>query len=314
MLFRTPLCDPCLTGWRRLPLAADCACAVGSPFAVRLGVLVGDFNAHLFVRALAAYLGLLPSQVAVTSVTTFGDPMLVGDEYLAGDQVNLTNLTNVTVFSDKTLVAFELLPLQPPWFYDWEVLNLTSVIVSSTLVYSDQVSPWPAVFGGVMVRRRVCTLIVSSSHARAMCSSFPVQRYPVRRQHSSTNRACHLGASFLASRLLTRCSTLMAGCAPACLLKQSAESRMLALCLVLPWAATPCAGHAPPAPSCAGSTSRHGSRAPAHTSLAVSPSASTCSKCAQLRLMALSTRLLRFTRGRSTLAPGLALWCVLRRL
>jgi len=151
MLFRTPLCDPCLTG-RRLPLAADCACAVGAPYQVRVGVLVGDFNAHLFVRALASYLGLLPSQVAVTSVTTFGDPVLVGDEYLAGGQVLLTNLTNVTAFSDKTLVAFELLPLQPPWLYDWEVLNLTSTVVRSMLVPIDQPSPWPAVFGGVTVR------------------------------------------------------------------------------------------------------------------------------------------------------------------
>ena len=155
MLFRTPLCDPCLAG-RRLPLAADCACAVGSPFEVRLGILVGDFNEHLFVRALAAYLGMLPSQVAVTSVTTYGDPVLVGDEYLAGGQVLLANLTNVTAFSDKTRVAFELLPLQPPWFYDWEVLNLTSAVVNSTLVPTDQPSPWPAVFGGVTVRRCVC--------------------------------------------------------------------------------------------------------------------------------------------------------------
>lgn len=151
LLFTTKLCDPCLAG-RRLPLASDCACAVGSPFQVRVGVLADDFDSRRFVRSLSSYLGLLPSQVLVTNVTTYGDPALVGDEYLSGGEIKLANLTNVTAFSDKTLVVFELLPLRPPWFLDLENVQLTSGVVNSTLVPSDQPSPWPGTFGGVLVR------------------------------------------------------------------------------------------------------------------------------------------------------------------
>ena len=131
LLFSTPLCDACPAGWRRLALRADCACAAGLPFGVRLGITLRLYAAEPFARALATLLALQPQQVALLAATAHGD---------------------------ATDVQLELLPLLPPALRDAAVSNLTAALVAAG---SPDAAAWAQPFGGFTVRRRACTRAAS---------------------------------------------------------------------------------------------------------------------------------------------------------
>ena len=123
LLFSTPLCDPCPAEWRRLALRADCACAAGLPFGVRLGITLRLFAAEPFARVLAALLALQPQQVALLAATAHGD---------------------------ATDVQLELLPLLPSALPDAAISNLTAALVAAG---SPDAAAWAQPFGGFTVRR-----------------------------------------------------------------------------------------------------------------------------------------------------------------
>jgi hypothetical protein len=124
LVFSTPLCDACAANTRRLPLAADCACAEGLPYELQIGVAAGVFQQELFARALAARLALLPPQVLVLNISAVGD---------------------------ATRVQLELLPMALPMLGLDAVMNATGTLVASGA------DAWAQAFGGITVRCMACT-------------------------------------------------------------------------------------------------------------------------------------------------------------
>jgi hypothetical protein len=123
LVFSTPLCDACAANTRRLPLAADCACAEGLPYELQIGVAAGAFEQELFARALAARLALLPPQVLVLNISAVGD---------------------------ATRVQLELLPMALPMLGLDAVMNATGTLVASGA------DVWAQAFGGITVRCVAC--------------------------------------------------------------------------------------------------------------------------------------------------------------
>ena len=179
MLVSTPLCDPCAAGLLRLPLAADCACAVGAPYEAQVGVATPLFDFGSFARALAAQLGLQLPQIAMLNASAYGD---------------------------VTHVWLALLPLRPPALPSDATLNLTAALVTSGL----PPATWAQPFGGFAVRLfvrllGVCSFVLTRMLFSPRRSCLRRRRCRARPRRSSWSPAARWAACSRATRGATRC-------------------------------------------------------------------------------------------------------------